>query len=572
MLTEPIQALPRSVNPLAMNFQNACFVDSNDDLAAKYDWLKSSDRDAKMGALSVTNRRTLVLSPGSYELTSMWTVDTDYVDIVSFGVNPAGTLVYGSIGGSNIVAQTCNALVMRGFTIRQNNTTSYSFGLKVIPDAGNNADSYYLDMHFRRAGGSSTQVPVAGEDELNGTWVNCESDDRGWVICNIGGDGLSATMFNCIGGDNAYGGDGTYRSGGPYAVEITGTFFNCTSGEQSFGGCLGAGCKITSTAKFYNCDAGDRSYALGKECAGSFYNCTGLLNCFGGSSSITGSGAGSFTGLAINCRTTGGFSFGMGDIDNVQSGKLINCSNGDTGGFLSNISGTTATKASLTTSIAGANNDLIWTARYAGAYGNNISVIYVTSKGVTAVDLKIDDDSYTAAYVIQVGYAAGETAGGIITAIRAEDSLNAFVAVENAGGDNGSGTMVDMAETALTGGVDGPVFKGNFDVAVCICTLDTPVFAFSSGMTYTNEGAAAAITFPLPVAKIGLKYSFVVKTAQELRLDPDGTETIALANGTQQAAGLYITANAVGERCSIECVKDGEWEHSDSIGTWAVEA
>lgn len=95
----------------------------------------------------------------------------------------------------------------------------------------------------------------------------------------------------------------------------------------------------------------------------------------------------------------------------------------------------------------------------------------------------------------------------------------------------------------------------------------TVVANVDNGKTFTNEGASGAVTFALPAATVGQWYRFVAKAAQEIRLDPNGTETIALDTGVQQAAGAYITFNAIGERVSIECVKAGEWETYDAVGT-----
>lgn len=99
----------------------------------------------------------------------------------------------------------------------------------------------------------------------------------------------------------------------------------------------------------------------------------------------------------------------------------------------------------------------------------------------------------------------------------------------------------------------------------------TVVANVDNGVTFTNEGATGAITFALPAATVGQWFVFVVKAAQELRIDPNGTQTIALDTGVQQAAGKYITANAIGERIGVECVKAGEWETFDPVGTWAAE-
>jgi hypothetical protein len=95
----------------------------------------------------------------------------------------------------------------------------------------------------------------------------------------------------------------------------------------------------------------------------------------------------------------------------------------------------------------------------------------------------------------------------------------------------------------------------------------TVVAGTDNGKTFTNEGASAAVTFALPAATVGQWYRFVAKAAQEIRIDPNGTQTIALDTGVQQAAGAYLTFNAIGERVSIECVKAGEWETNDPVGT-----
>lgn len=100
----------------------------------------------------------------------------------------------------------------------------------------------------------------------------------------------------------------------------------------------------------------------------------------------------------------------------------------------------------------------------------------------------------------------------------------------------------------------------------------TVVASDDNGKTFTNQGAGAQVTFSLPAATVGQWFRFVVKAAQEIRLDPNGTETVSLPTGVQQAAGKYISADAIGERISIECVKAGEWDTSDGVGTWTAES
>lgn len=93
-----------------------------------------------------------------------------------------------------------------------------------------------------------------------------------------------------------------------------------------------------------------------------------------------------------------------------------------------------------------------------------------------------------------------------------------------------------------------------------------------SGGVFTNEGASGAAVFALGPAAVGVELTFRVMTAQELRIDPSGTETIALpSSGAQGAAGKYLTADAVGEWVKLVCVKTGQWQVEGYFGTWAHE-
>jgi hypothetical protein len=94
-----------------------------------------------------------------------------------------------------------------------------------------------------------------------------------------------------------------------------------------------------------------------------------------------------------------------------------------------------------------------------------------------------------------------------------------------------------------------------------------------NGTGHTNTGASGAITIVLPAATVGLRYFFYVNAAQELRIDPDGTETISLpSNGVPGAAGKYLTANAVGESVYLVCAVAGSWAVFGYTGTWTAEA
>lgn len=95
------------------------------------------------------------------------------------------------------------------------------------------------------------------------------------------------------------------------------------------------------------------------------------------------------------------------------------------------------------------------------------------------------------------------------------------------------------------------------------------VLASDSGKTFSTAGAAGSVTFTMPPAVPGLRYRFYVGAAQELRIDPDGTETASLpSTGVAGAAGAYLTANAAGETIDLECVVAGSWSCFGYTGTW----
>lgn len=111
------------------------------------------------------------------------------------------------------------------------------------------------------------------------------------------------------------------------------------------------------------------------------------------------------------------------------------------------------TKATLTTELAGDNNDLKYTSKLNGALGNAITVEYVDPDDVDAeLAVSVDGTAITVSLATDAAKAITTTASDIATAIAAHAEANALVAVANAGLDTGVGTVTEMAATALTGG------------------------------------------------------------------------------------------------------------------------
>lgn len=104
-------------------------------------------------------------------------------------------------------------------------------------------------------------------------------------------------------------------------------------------------------------------------------------------------------------------------------------------------------------------------------------------------------------------------------------------------------------------------------------TANDTLTTSESGTWHTNTGASGAITIALPAATVGLRYGFALGAAQQLRIDPNGSETISLpSSGVPGAAGKYLVADAVGENVHLACLIAGNWSVLGYTGTWTAEA
>lgn len=104
-------------------------------------------------------------------------------------------------------------------------------------------------------------------------------------------------------------------------------------------------------------------------------------------------------------------------------------------------------------------------------------------------------------------------------------------------------------------------------------TADYPVVAATdSGKVFTTVGASGTVVFTLPAATVGQEYAFRVGAAQALRIDPNGSEVIALpSTGVAAAAGKYIGCSTDGATVYIICTKAGTWSVMGFTGTWTAE-
>lgn len=137
-----------------------------------------------------------------------------------------------------------------------------------------------------------------------------------------------------------------------------------------------------------------------------------------------------------------------------------------------------------------------------------------------------------------------------------------------------------MPEKTVTGparcrvSVDPQVFDNSASL-ITKTQADSPVTVndYDSGATLTNTGASGAVVFSLPPAVKGLSIRARVDAAQELRLDPNGSEQICLpSTGVPGTGGKYLTADAVNETVHLRCVEDGIWDVVSYTGSWTAES
>lgn len=115
------------------------------------------------------------------------------------------------------------------------------------------------------------------------------------------------------------------------------------------------------------------------------------------------------------------------------------------------------TKSALSTSLTGADNDLVYTAVLAGVGGDSIRLRYVDPGGTTAaLSVSVSGNDIT----VNLGRAASainSTAALVKAAIEASGPAAALVTVANKAANDGSGLVTALSYTALSGGVAPPI-------------------------------------------------------------------------------------------------------------------
>lgn len=109
-------------------------------------------------------------------------------------------------------------------------------------------------------------------------------------------------------------------------------------------------------------------------------------------------------------------------------------------------------RATLTTALAGTNNDVLISAWYRGTAGNSIRFRIVVAGVSTAASVAVSGNDITFNSATNGASAATSTAAQMIAAVNADPTAGKMVFLQNAAGNDGTGVIAALAFTNLTGG------------------------------------------------------------------------------------------------------------------------
>ena len=132
------------------------------------------------------------------------------------------------------------------------------------------------------------------------------------------------------------------------------------------------------------------------------------------------------------------------------------------------------TAATLSTTMTGANNDIVLTAVAAGVAGNAITLALIDPSGndeelaivVTGTDIVVN-------LATDGGGTITTTATLLLAALAADEDAAALVSGALKGADTGEGVVTALAEAALTGGLEWTVVQAGFVAAADLADTDS---------------------------------------------------------------------------------------------------
>lgn len=129
--------------------------------------------------------------------------------------------------------------------------------------------------------------------------------------------------------------------------------------------------------------------------------------------------------------------------------------------------------------------------------------------------------------------------------------------------DPGANTLeLEFVDVILTGRIRSDFFVSP-QTAAAVAVSATA----DKDKVFTNQGAAALVTFNLPAAVVGLRFTFYNQNANNISIDAAAGDTIRIA-GLVTGAGGAVTSTAIGDTVTLQAINSTEWVAIASLGTF----
>jgi flagellin len=208
----------------------------------------------------------------------------------------------------------------------------------------------------------------------------------------------------------------------------------------------------------------------------------------------------------------------------------------------------------LTTAIAGNNNDLVFTDARAttqlgsnASLGGSVSIVYAVAGNNTALSVNTStatngNTTITVNLATDGNGAATSTASSVLTAINQDATASSFVSAALAAGNDGTGVTAALASTALAGGTDA--------AQLTLTDARTEGAAGTVSVVFSNGGASQ--TLGVTVARSGNDSTVTVALGTDANSAVTSTMTqVAAAIAASAAASDLVSVNLAGDGSNI---------------------
>ncbi|MEN6626798.1 MAG: hypothetical protein ABFD69_11300 [Candidatus Sumerlaeia bacterium] len=285
--------------------------------------------------LSTTNRLTVLVPPGRYDLTAgQLVLDTQFIDLVGVSTARHDQFLYAkmSTNGASVLRQTAGDVRIENLFLEGTCHSVLTTPTSVYyPDSGTTQTvirncefspvdqcvsmAFYVDYPGRYENCKSGRLSFGYQGRASGTYVHCETGNLSFGSHSY----ASGTFIECSAGNSSFGYHGTangsfdrctagYYSFGYYGT-ASGTFRDCSATNSSFGS------YGTASGTFQNCTAQDASFGAYGTASGTFLQCNAGNSSFG----YSGTAGGKF----INCTAK---EYSFGSMGTAAGGVFTNCS------------------------------------------------------------------------------------------------------------------------------------------------------------------------------------------------------------------------------------------------------